>query len=291
MLKRISEMNQNLDDLGTEYKRIEYLFSENMCICYEDRTHSWDFTLKYFEGRTPTHTLQEVFEILFGSWHLRGKFISVTDMRTVLGITKEQLSEQVTTDSFLHFIQIILNAAVHIRKSERDVGPFTAVDHIRDSCMRILNSLGYKLEYTDDTNEFYIVSAHDVAVAVEEAFPDVAHKVRQYRRVDLKGNLESKAEILCTLYKDLEDIQPQMNARPFCKTMCTDATSIFNDLGIRHNKSNQPHVQERVLRMDAPERETWHDRAYDLYLACKVVSSYLAILPEIKKLRAQQQPG
>lgn len=103
MRKKVSERNVLPDtDLFNEYQKLEFLFSENKCIGQFDMfgRRKWipEFTLEQYLN-----------DLAFSDWNLKGTAISFYNMRDELGLNKEKISADFSTDIFVDFIELCLN--------------------------------------------------------------------------------------------------------------------------------------------------------------------------------------
>ena len=152
-----------------------------------------------------------------------------------------------------------------------------------DNMKQLILKLNCVLEI-DDTNEIFIDYNDDVASVVGEDYPDISGSITEYRRIDNRGNLQRKAEILCTLYKKLESVEGKLKANNFGNIM-SDATFLFNKTGIRHWQSGVKESSKKFVDMPAGELEGWYDRAFNLFLTCMVLSTYIDNKDDVSEMR------
>lgn len=283
MRKRISERNVLPGtDLFDEYRKLEFLFSGNNCIGEFDQ---WGR-----RSMMPQFTLEQYFnDLAFSDWDLRGTAISFYNMRDELGLSKERISSEFSTDLFIDFIELCLNCVFRISITiEKYSGVYISdrniLNNIIDNCHRILEKLNYTYKLEVVTDEIYVYAENAVATAVAETNEDVADSLIEYRRHDMKGDLKRKGEILCTLFKKLESVEKKFKGTTYEK-LISDTTFLFNKTGIRHWVEQDKIASETFIKMDSDKLEKWYDTTYDLFLSCMVISSYLDIKKEIEEIK------
>lgn len=288
MRKRISERNV-LSNTGLfdEYKKLEFLFSEKKCI---GEINQW--------GRRsiPQFTLEQYLnDLAFSDWNLKGTAISFINMRDELGLNKEKISKEFNIDLFVDFIELCLNCVFRIDKTIDEYSNVAYISdrnllrNIIDNCTSILEKLNYTYELDRVTNEIYVYFDNNVATAIAETNEDIADRLIEYRRHDLKGDIKRKGEILCTLFKKLESVEKKFKGTTYEK-LASDATFLFNKTGIRHWVEKDRIASETFMKMDSDTLEEWYDNTYDLFLSCMVISSYLNLkkrIEEIKKIEGE----
>lgn len=283
MRKKISERNVLPGtDLFNEYQKLEYLFSGNQCIG-EYNT--------FGERILPQFTLEQYMnDLAFSDWNLKGTAISFNNMRDELGLSKEKVSAEFSTDIFVDFIELCLNCVFRINTTiEKHSGIVYISDrnlliNIIGNCKSILEKLNYTYELENVTNEIYIYSENSIANAVAETNEDIADSLIEYRRHDMKGDIKKKGEILCTLFKKLESVERKFKGTTYEK-LASDTTFLFNKTGIRHWVKKDKIASGTFMKMDPDMLEKWYDNTYDLFLSCMVISSYLDMKKEIEEIK------
>jgi len=283
MRKRISERNVLPGtDLSDEYKKLEFLFSSKICI---GEFNQWGTSLM------PEFTLEQYLnDFAFSDWNLKGTAISFHNLRDELGLSKEKISTEFSTDIFIDFIELCLNCVFRIfitigkRSDAVYISDEYLLKNIIDNCKSILEKLNYTYEPEKGTDEIYVYAENNVATAVAEINEDVAVSLIEYRRHNMKGDLKRKGEILCTLFKKLESIEKKFKGTTYDK-LSSDTTFLFNKTGIRHWVERDKIASETFMKMDSDLLEKWYDNTYDLFLSCMVISSYLDLKKEIEEIK------
>jgi hypothetical protein len=280
MAKRLSEINNEAAiNYFTEYQRIDALFSKNKYIGKQD----------YLIRTSPFYSLEEFFNgNLFSRWHLRGRYVTIIDMRQCLNIDDLSMQKKFTNEKLLLYIQVVINAVILIESKKQDYPIYFSdeyiIDNIKSNCDFILSSLNYKFEYDANNKELYIIECDAKATAVGETLPDISDKVLEYRRFELKGNLQRKGEILCSLYKKLESTKGNLAKTTYAQ-LVKDTAFLFNTTGARHWVEKDKIASQTFLKMQPAELELWYDRTYDLFLSCMIMSNYIEIEQEIKAIK------
>lgn len=283
MRKKISEKNIFPDfDLYDEYAKIEFLISENRVIGTVDDWGSRQMALL---------TLEEYIDrLVFSSWNLRGTFLSIAEMRDGLGIDKSEfMSNGLTEDQVLDFLQYALNCAFRVETTIKDyyklyIGDQNYFSLLLDNIRALLSRLNATHQIDRSTGEIFVNYKNDLSAVVSEQQPQIAQSLTEYNRIDNRGDLRRKGEILCTLFKSLEPLEKKFKGTEY-NTLVSDTTMLFNKTGARHWIENDKLASVTFLKMAPEELEIWYDRTYTMFLCCMVTSTYLDIKPEVKKIK------
>lgn len=278
MRKRISEQNifPNFD-LFQEYRKIEMLLSEKKIAC------------TYVSPglrRENYYTIEEFIQYIgFNNWELRGTFTTIEEMREGLGIKKESITHKnFNEEQILDFLQYALNCVYRISQIIREayVSPLsddTVVPMLWKNVEKLIEKLNCRIE--QNKSEFYILYNNPIEPIVEKNCPDIAGSMREYIRIDNRGDLKRKAEILCTLYKKLEELSDQFKGTVY-KKLYDDAHFLFNKACIRHFIKKGSNA---FAEMNELELEKWYDKTFDLFLSCMVIANYLKINNDIDDVK------
>ena len=123
--------------------------------------------------------------------------------------------------------------------------------------------------------------------ALAEQNPELRFSIQDYLKIDNRGDLDRKSEILCTLAKKLEPHESKFNGTEF-KTLCSETTMLLNGVGPRHALNEKDHIKRKALAMTAKEQEEWYNRAFQMFLACMALLPYLEFKNEIKELKREE---
>ena len=153
---------------------------------------------------------------------------------------------------------------------------------IINNITNVLEKINYKLVQAED-GYFNIIEKDASTTAVAELYSDISANVIEYRRYNLKGNLERKKEILYNLSNKFEPIRATLKANNFSEI--EDKTGdLLNNLDIRHNNKSGKNAKDIVKNMSNEELEQWYDKTYDLLLMCFMFNNYLSFRDDIKDL-------
>lgn len=280
MPKKISQLNTKItDNYFLEYERIELLFSVNKYFGTYDRFG--------INRMPPYYSLENILEeCFFNSWSIRGTYVSVLDMRKSLGIDTTSMKNNFSNEKFVEFIQYVLNGVCQIADNYKNnsaiyISDPQIFDMIIYNCENVLDTLNYTIEFDETNGELFIIEKDMFSTAVSEAHEEISKKVIEYKRYSLQGDLERKAEILCTLYKKLEAISKILSSDGKDKDknqfyeLYTDATFLYNKSGIRHFVDDDYIASRSFLKMSESELENWYDKIYDMFLTCILVADYV----------------
>lgn len=272
-------LNSKETDLNKEYQRLESLFSQNISIVLPN-SYSNPYPLKFLKITIETYA-----ESYFIKWEHKETCRSIADMRDDLGISKEQLSNGVKEEQLLTFIELVINLLELIRKNYyHNENNETNIDDISNHISILLDKLGYKPSHIEKIDYWYIVTKDQASTAAAETHPDIADKVIEYRRFDLKGNLERKKEIIYHMGLKFEAIKDKLKGTDFNK-ITENAGFLLNNLNIRHNNLDKDTENKKINMIDK-ELEEWYDKTYDTLLLALMSSHYIDnIKPQINEFK------
>lgn len=283
MRRRISESNIFPKfDLFEECKKINCLISGEQIIG----------TYNSFGEKVVIYfTLEEyVNQLYFTGWNLRGTFLSIDEMRDGLGITKEIFeSERISEDTALDFCQYAANINMRVKDTIskcriayiRDENYLKMID---DNLTFLLERLGAHFMIDPKTREIFIVYNDELSSVVASDFPEIKHSLAEYKKIDNRGDLKRKGEILCTFFKRLEMEEAKLKGTSY-KGLYENTTFLFNTIGARHWVEEDKVASKTFMLMSPAELEKWYDKTFDMFLSCMVISRYLAIKGEIEAIR------
>lgn len=279
MRKKISEKNRFPHfDLLKEYWKIEELLSAELL--FED----WS---------SNQYTMEEyVDKFGFATWNLRGTFFSTQEMREELGIQRLSIYSDTIDEEFaLDFLQYAFNLifrAVYLVKKAGSRFEEDIIKALIENIEELTRQLNTRFVLDENTDELFLIYDDEVSNIATDSYPEIKASLVEYKKIDNRGDLKRKAEILCTLSKRLEDEEKKLVSTEF-KSLCTDTTFLLNKAGIRHSTTNDPISRATFDTMDPQELEMWYDRAYEMLLSCLVVCPYIDIKQEIKALRTSSK--
>ena len=222
-------------------------------------------------------------------WDLRGSFTTVEEMLCSLQIHEDVFSRPFSNDKLLDYIEFILNALGFVNASMASpvlTGNNNTIGNtIRTQCYLVLDRLD--AEVKRNGSELFVVYKNDIAAAVSIQQPELAHSVVEYLKIDNRDDLEHKAEILCSLYKQLEPSRKRLKDNVF-DNLCSHTAFLLNEAGIRH--AFIPGKSKPVfLTMNRQDLIKWYDRAFEMFLACMAVLPYSGYKKELENLTKNKQ--
>lgn len=286
MRQRISEKNIFPSfDLFEEYQKLEAIFSNWRTIGTYDR---WG------GRRQPDYTFEEyIGDLQFESWNLRGTFINLQEMRQKLNIAPENFSKgNISENQLLDYIQFLLNCWFRIHSTIKltqtkgivYLAQEDSLEMLFQNCRYILEKLHCEDKLDKENNEIYVVYQDKLSAEVSQQNPDVEISLTDYHRIDNRGDLRRKGEILCTLSKQLEAVEAQVKGTEFY-SIYNDATFLLNKIGARHWTGKDKLATATFMKMPPEELEEWYDTAFNLMVSCFAVIPYLAVKDKIKTIK------
>lgn len=281
MRQRISDRNKfPTFSIAKEYDKLDDLFHNR---------GAFGRILVVTQRARPNISYYDCIRNMFLDWELRGSFTTLEEMMEALAISVEDFADGVTEERLLDYIQFLANAVVYVDAAA--IGSGYAIyraneaigDALAENCQYILEYLG--AEMVREGQEIVVAYRDDVATAVKEQNPDLSGSIVEYQKIDNRGDLQRKGEILCTLAKKLEPLESQFKGTEF-NTLCTDTTMLFNNIGARHAWKPEHSVSSQFMLMDEAELEEWYDNAFKMFLACMSVLPYLDVKSQLKSLKS-----
>ncbi len=189
----------------------------------------------------------------------------------------------------LDFIQFVANAVVFVNQEADDIHgriyKSNNVLHkaISEQCLLIAERLN--AEIICDGSEFYVQYKNDMADVIAQEYPKLNASIIEYLKIDNRGDLVRKGEVLCTLAKKLELLEEKFKGTEFC-SLYSDTKLLLNKIGPRHALTEKDPIEKKVMAMDIDEREKWYDMAFQMFIACMAAVPYLEYKNEIKDLKS-----
>ena len=155
---------------------------------------------------------------------------------------------------------------------------------IIQNCYMVLEYL--KAETDFDHKEIFVYYIDDLADAMSIEHADIEPSIIDYLKIDNRGNIRRKAEILCTLAKRLEPEERKLTGSEF-KSLCEDTTFILNKVA-RHYQNPGKRIDEKIRQMSDKDIEEWCDRAFNMFLACIAAIPYISVKKDIRELKSDK---
>lgn len=281
MRQKISDRNVLPSlSLEHEYEKLHRLFYD---------ASAFGKTIAITQKARPSMSYGYCLSMMFLDWELRGSFTSVEEMEFKLGISEDDFASSVTEERLLDYIQFLANAIIFVDKQVREhryniyANGDTIYNAIVDNSHLVLEKLG--AEMVDAGTEIAVVYKNDVASFVSLQDEELEASLVEYLKVDNKGNLKRKGEILCTMAKRLEENKTKLYTSEF-KLLFSDTTMLLNKIGARHSLKQSDGIEARFLAMKSDELESWYDRTFQMSLTCIAALPYLEFKPDIQKIKS-----
>ena len=271
MRKRISEQNifPNLN-LYEEYLKIEKVLS----IMILAGTY-WTNGTK----SAPSYTIEDYLnKEAFSNWNLRGSFFSTTEMKN-----------RIDEDWLLDYLQYARNCIDYFKRCTGRPGTaYISNQNVLSAAISNIDMLANKLHasfiYDEINKEYFVVYTDAVAALVAVENPDINDSIIEYKKIDNRGDLTRKAEVLCTLYKTLESYSDLFKGTTY-NNLYSDTKKLFNVSGVRHNVDKDAIACATFNKMNPEELEEWYDKIFNMFLSCMVIKTYLEDKPDIDAIK------
>lgn len=272
IIDKINNTNINYSD---EMIRVELIFSKAPIV---EHFYVGNFGLP----ATNMMTIEKyINDFLFIKYEYAGTYISVRDMRSSLGITEKDLNKN-NKEKLLLYYKFILNMISLLNRKLLPTDRYNqnSVNKILNNIQIILEKLNYKI--VRKNNYFYIVEKDISSSAISEIYPELSDTVIEYRRFDMKGNIDAKRNLLQTLSLKIEGIASRLKGTTY-NPLVKDLKNLYNNLHIRHNNLGE-NPNNNIIKMNDKTLENWYDITYDTTLTALMICNYLDYHAEIDSL-------
>ena len=213
------------------------------------------------------HTIENDIEKHFREWEYRQNYMSFYELRKELGFTYSFNGSYVPTgvirgiDDFLLYCEMLRNLLKHLLI----VFPFNEqrIIDINNTIQFDLDRINHQFYVYEDGREI-IVQKNAAASAVADIVePILADEIIRYNHYLLKGDLESKKEILIRIAAALEPMRTELKEAN--KTIEKDLFFLINTMNVRHNNCDPRDEKKYCKEFDAlslSEKESWYDEIY-----------------------------
>lgn len=227
-------------------------------------------------------------------WKYRKRCISVYDLCEKLEITEAHLERyNYDLEHSLRYMELIYNLTMLVvnyidtNNQSRILRNYSILttSAIFNNIRSVLEEINYEILKVEDRYE--IVEKNMQATSVAENNPCVANEVIEYRKYDLKGDLESKKQILFKLSNEIEPLKSKFKGTNY-NALMEDTQFMLNTFNIRHNNIAGRNKKEIISNMSEEELEKWYDKTYINILGIYTINDYLVNkkeLEEIKKVK------
>lgn len=259
--KNIFEIINNNYDIAHEIDKITELFNSNM--------------VSYFDGsyKRCTTTIEIIFNsLILPNWKQRGTLLSLDEMKDKLNIPEcFEETPLWNIDDALNLLEIYDNIAYLIHKKlNTEYQLDNRFNLLIENIHILLDHLHYEHKIFEDEEKVILIPKNPAATSVAEiSDEETAMAILMYNHHTLKGDIEAKRKILYSIAKEYEPLL----SKPIdgFKDYFIKATSMLNNLDIRHNNKEGKHKNNLVINLENEELEKWYDELYQLLLFCVLI--------------------
>lgn len=262
MRKSVFDLMSNKEiDIEREFIRIRKLFEkEHFYGIYSIKTYIDDY---YFQ-----------------KWKRRGRFLSLNDLFTSLGIKDSKGLKDNTLEYLLMYIEVIVNMLELGEISNINSNTYRYEDFnmeiyvlLKENIETLLEDLNYEIKVKN--NQEYIIVEKDMLLsAVAESNEDICNDIIEYRRFSLKGNILEKRNLLKLLANKIEGMKSLFKGTTY-NNMFEDIQFMLNNFNIRHNNVQRKNRKEYIVNLKDEELEQLYDKTFDMILGLFVINDYL----------------
>jgi len=266
-------INNSEINVKTEIERVDHYFSS---------TGYYKESLKSFINRT-----------CFRDWKHNKRCLSIEDLMNSYKIQPSNTNPSV--EEMFAYFEFMINLIFFMDKkmpSLRINWMPDVINYVEKSSLEIvrniisiLDELNYKFK-ENEKGEYMIVEKSEIVSAVSEIYEDIAPKVIEYQRFNLKGNLERKKELLLALAHKYEAINDKLIKNNY-KDLATNVRCLINRLDIRHNPKAGSKEEAYLKKLSKEEHENWYDKTYDTILLALMGAHYIDYKSEIDELKSE----
>lgn len=220
-------------------------------------------------------------EFLYVSF--RGTAISLEDFEEKHNIYFSESPNDFSLDYFILFCEYWYNMSKQFYWNCNYMFSNTSPSFIIGQIDTIIEELNFKQINKD--NFVLFVPKDNAAIEVSEVVSENSFETLFYNHYSLKGDLNSKRELLIKFASYLEPRRRKLNS--INSKLESDLFQLFNKLHIRHNNKNindPGHYVEFVADMNNEELEKWYDEVYQMYLLAILELEHLERKKELNVL-------
>lgn len=231
-------------------------------------------------------SIEEAAEDNFKNWKHRRTFITLSQMKTTMGISdliKRACSghHYIEQNEFIYYAEYAINTyVIGLRWAEH---PNKEV--LFKNVINVLDYCNYEIKWLDN-DEYYVIIPKNYEINLSVNIirePNLCESIIMYHHHSIKGNIYEKAIILSRLYMYYENKLEKVIVN-FDKTFHNEIKELSNKLKIRHDK---PNTKEEIVvgNMTNVELEGWYDKLFALYLRAVILGENSKIKPDLEELR------
>lgn len=249
--------------------------------------------LKQFKNVDNWNSIDDAIDAyIIENWKYSNRCIELNDLRKKLKISHiDIVQSKYSTEKCLLYFELIYNLVqelIDIYKNPNDkrieiINEYD-VYKILENIEGLLEDLNYIIKKVDD--KYLIVEKDIIATSIAEKNPDIANDIIEYRRFNLKGDIETKKAIILKLADKIEPLRKKFKGTSYNSIM-EDVQMMLNNLNLRHNNLEGKNKKEYTVTISSEELENWYDKTYDMILGILSLNEYLDSNNKIKELKSK----
>jgi hypothetical protein len=237
----------------------------------------WDlFTNKiYVRVNNNMSILDCVDTYSFKNWKSRGRCASPQDMMGRLGIdARMSVVPDKSSGKMFVILEFILNMIKRCDIILKNRLYFASANYkiLKENINLFLEHFGHTTHYFEDDEQVIIIEKEPAAIsAAEISEPEIAKRIIQYNHYALKGDIETKKDILLALANEIEPKREDLkHINGFFES---DLFFMFNNLNLRHNNidPNDKNYKPFIAGMNKNDLELLYDDTYQIILLAKLL--------------------
>lgn len=223
-----------------------------------------DFCFDGYESLEDT-----VNEYCFHDWKWRGRCISCGDMRECLGITYQDIKEYGENQNVvLNYLEYVANLIwlCNTKILDDEIENYDVeYQYLQENVEGLIEDLGYEAKALNEEERVLLIEKNPAAIAAAEIAPsEVSYKIIEYNHFRLKGDIETKRNILLLLADKFEPVRGEL--KKVDSTLESNIGYLLNKMNIRHNNKDGKNASEYVTNISDEELEQWYDETYQMLL-------------------------
>lgn len=226
------------------------------------------YNLFYVKDERDNNSIAEIVSNHFLDYHFRGTCLSLDEFNRVHGFEFVEDPTDFNEDYLVSFMEYMYNLIMPLHGGLlfHNMNKSFYLEQVR----RVVEVIGYMM--INEEGIIIIVPKDNNAIAVAESnlIPDdLSYKVLQYNHHSLKGNIDSKRDILLKFSNVLEGKRGQLET--INRNFSSDLFQLLNKCNIRHNNKDASSKNYCKYIADVPidDLEGIYDEVYQMcLLAC-----------------------
>lgn len=245
------------------------------------------FCEKKINFRYNYYTLAEfIDDYYFRCLSFRGSCTSLSEMLQAIELFEDSDGSIDTLFVFCEFLYAVL-FDTQAKNYEHSIKTTRAT--ICDNVQHILACTNHELSKDREGRTIVVEKNKATTLAAELVDDDIiAYDLIEYNHFVLKGDLDTKKKLLCSIATHIEPIlnERKLSLNGF-KQLESDAGFLLNSFHIRHNNKTGAKEQEYIASIADAELEEWYDRAYEVALSVIIINNYISLSKKITDIKAR----